>query len=130
MKTLRVGIASLNEMKARTLAIAKGDLKTKPTDPKIWFPSVESFARVLSNGNHDLLRTIADKRPGSLAELSQLTGRHKSNLSRTLKTLENYGLVKLTRGSRGRVAADVPYREIILVFDVAGNSTSVSRHAA
>ena len=45
MKTLKVGIASYEQMKARTLAIAKGDLKPKAGDPKVWFTSPESFAK-------------------------------------------------------------------------------------
>ena len=35
MKTLKVGIASYEQMKARTLAIARGDLKPKAGDPKV-----------------------------------------------------------------------------------------------
>lgn len=114
MKTLRVGIASYNEMKAMTLAIARGQRKLAPRDPRIWFPSTESFARVLSAGNRDLLRVIAEKSPGSLEELAQLTGRKKPNLSRTLKTMENYGLVELDRGLRGRIAPKVIHDRIEL----------------
>lgn len=49
MKTLEVGIASYADMKARTMAIARGELRPKPGDPKVWFTSPESFAKVLSN---------------------------------------------------------------------------------
>jgi predicted transcriptional regulator len=34
-KTLKVGIASYEEMKARTRAIARGDVKPRPGDPKV-----------------------------------------------------------------------------------------------
>lgn len=44
-------------------------------------------AKVLSAGNRKLLQVIAEKAPDSLDELAQLTGRAKSNLSRTLKTM-------------------------------------------
>ena len=37
MKTLRVGIASYNEMKAMTLAVARGQRKLTQRDPRIWF---------------------------------------------------------------------------------------------
>lgn len=114
MKTLRVGIASYNEMKAMTLAIARGQRKLTPRDPRIWFPSTESFARVLSASNRDLLRVIAEKAPASLEELAQLTGRKKPNLSRTLKTMANYGLVDLKRGLRGRIAPKVTHDRIEL----------------
>ena len=79
MKTLRVGIASYNEMKAMTLAVARGQRKLAPREPRIWFPSTESFARVLSAGNRDLLRLIAEKAPSSLEELTRLSGRRKPN---------------------------------------------------
>jgi predicted transcriptional regulator len=114
MTTLKVGIASYEEMKALTMAVARGQRKLTVKDPRVWFPSTESFAKVLSAGNRDLLRMIADKAPGSLEELAQLAGRKKSNLSRTLKTMANYGLVRLERGQRGRIAAKVVHDRIVL----------------
>jgi predicted transcriptional regulator len=71
-------------MKARTLRIARGDQRPEADDPKVWFTLTESFAKVLSAGNRDLLSVIAEKSPGSLEQLSEMTGRAKSNLSRTL----------------------------------------------
>ena len=114
MNALKVGIASYDEMKAMTLAIARGKRKLAPHEPRVWFPSTESFARVLSARNRDLLRVIAEKKPSSLDELAQLTGRRKPNLSRTLRTMANYGLVHLDRGARGRVAPRVIYDRIEL----------------
>jgi len=114
MSTLKVGIASYEEMKTLTLAVARGQRKLALEEPRVWFPSTESFAKVLSAGNRDLLRVIAEKAPESLYELAQLTGRKKSNLSRTLKTMANYGLVRLERGPRGRIAAKVLHDRIEL----------------
>lgn len=114
MTTLKVGIASYEEMKARTLRIARGEERAGSDDPKVWFTSMESFAKVLSVGNRELLRVIAEKAPGSLAELSEMTGRAKSNLSRTLKKMADYGLVRLERGERGRVAPRVLYDAVEL----------------
>ena len=48
MTTLKVGIASYREMKARTLAIARGQRRLAPGEPKVWFTSTESFAKMLS----------------------------------------------------------------------------------
>lgn len=119
MKTLKVGIAPYEEMKARTLAIAKGELKPRPNDPKVWFTSPESFARVLSNRNRALLGVIAESRPASLHELAARTGRTPGNLSRTLRTMERYGLVRLNRGVRGAVRPEVPYREVRIEMELA-----------
>jgi predicted transcriptional regulator len=74
-------------------------------EPGVWFTSTESFAKILSAGNRELLRIISEAAPGSIEELAQLTGRAKSNLSRTLKTMAGYGLVRLERGERGRIAS-------------------------
>ncbi len=100
MTTLKVGIADYEEMKARTMRIARGEEKPAPSDPKVWFTSTESFAKVLSAGNRELLRIIAEKAPASLEELAEITGRAGSNLSRTLKTMESYGLVRLEKEGR------------------------------
>jgi predicted transcriptional regulator len=119
MSTLKVGIASYDEVKALTLAIARGQRKLAPQEPQVWFPSTESFARVLSAGNRDLLRILVESAPGSLEELAHLTGRQKPNLSRTLKTMANYGLVRLERGPRGRIAAKVIHDRIELDLPLA-----------
>ena len=95
MKTLIIGIASKDEIKERTLAIARRKLKPKKSDPKIWFSSIESLSQVLSTKNRILLEIIKTNNPRNLKELAELTGRARSNLSRTLKNMHKYGLVDL-----------------------------------
>jgi predicted transcriptional regulator len=114
MTTLKVGIATYEDMKARTLAVARGERRVARDEPKVWFTSTESFAKVLSAGNRELLRIIAEKAPGSLDELAQITGKAKSNLSRTLRTMAGYGLVRLERGERGRIAPKVTHDRVEL----------------
>jgi predicted transcriptional regulator len=63
MTTLKVGIASYQDMKARTMAVARGEHRIAPDEPKVWFTSTESFAKVLSAGNRDLLRVIVEQAP-------------------------------------------------------------------
>lgn len=116
MTTLKVGIASYEDMKARTLAVARGVQQVTRGDPKVWFVSTESFAKVLSAGNRDLLRVIAEQAPGSLDELARITGKAKSNLSRTLKTMAGYGLISLERGERGRITPRVSHDRVELVL--------------
>ena len=72
---------------AADMAVARGERRIAPGEPKVWFTSTESFAKVLSAGNRDLLRVIAEQAPASLDELARITGKAKSNLSRTLKTV-------------------------------------------
>lgn len=114
MRTLKIGIASYDRMKARTIAVARGEHKPAGNEPTVWFTSIESFARVLSARNRELLSLIAQEKPESLSRLATLAGRNKSNLSRTLKTMSHYGLVELTRGERGTVAPRVKYDRISL----------------
>jgi predicted transcriptional regulator len=113
-RTLRVGIASYEEMKARTMQVARGERRIGPGEPKVWFTSTESFAKVLSAGNRDLLRVITEQSPALLDELARITGKAKSNLSRTLKTMAGYGLVTLERGERGRIAPKVVHDRVEL----------------
>ncbi|MGA2312092.1 MAG: helix-turn-helix domain-containing protein [Xanthobacteraceae bacterium] len=108
-KILRIGIASREQMKARTIAIARGEHKPSPDEPKVWFTSMESLAQVLSSKNTLLLEMIRRARPASLKELAELTGRQLSNLSRSLRTMERYRLVKLDRSDEGTVVPTVPY---------------------
>ena len=81
---------------------------------------MESFAKVLSQRNRELLEMIAREKPDSLTELAELAGRYKSNLSRTLKTMSQYGLVELRRGERGRLVASVPYDQVRLDVSLTG----------
>ncbi len=113
-RILRIGIASRAEMRARTLAIARGELKPSPSDPKVWFSSLESLAQVLSTKNQALLETIRQEEPQSLKELAGLSGRAESNLSRTLQTLAQYGFVRLTKAEGRRVVPEVLYDRVAL----------------
>lgn len=62
MSALKVGIISYEEMKARTIAIARGELKPSPDEPKIFFNSPKSLADVLSEKNKQLLRLLCNQR--------------------------------------------------------------------
>jgi predicted transcriptional regulator len=127
MTTLKVGIASYKEMKARTMAVARGARRIAADEPKVWFTSTESFAKVLSAGNRELLQMIAKEAPTSLDELARITGRAKSNLSRTLKTMEGYGLVRLERGEKGRITPKVIHDRVELDLSLVGSRDSTDQ---
>jgi len=109
MKILKIGIMSLESMRAYSIAVAKGEHKPKRSDPKVWFTSVESVARVLSERNRELLSLIVARKPESLKELEDYSGRNVASLSRTLKTMERYGIVSLNKGKQGRIRPHVEY---------------------
>lgn len=89
-----VGIMSKEAYVKRTIAIAKGEYKPQKEEPTIWFDSLRSMAEALNDDNRALLRLIIEKKPQSITELGDLSGRKKSNLSKTIRMLENYGIVR------------------------------------
>ena len=125
MKTLNTSIAAYGRINARPLASASGEHKPAKGELKVWFTSIESFAEVLSGRNRELLALIARQKPHALTELAELAGRNKSNLSRTLKTMSYYGLVKLKEGERGTVVPWLRYHRVSLDVSL----TSQSREA-
>ena len=117
MKTVKIGIMSQKEIRERTLAIARGEYKPRPDEPKIWFTSIRSLAEVLSDDNRALLQIIIEKNPHSIRELSELSGRESSNLSRTLKTLSIYGFIKLEKINK-TICPIVKAAHFNVVFDI------------
>ncbi|MBC8438904.1 MAG: transcriptional regulator [Deltaproteobacteria bacterium] len=96
-KILKIGIISREDYKKRTIAVARGEYKPRKNEPKVWFESVQSMAQILSSENQILLRIIKEQKPESLKELALVSGRKRSNLSRTLNTMSRYGIVDLVK---------------------------------
>ena len=124
MTTLKIGIASAADYKARTMAIARGELKPTAQAPKVWFTSIESVAKILSDRNRELLTVIAEEKPESLQALVDRTGRAKSNLSRTLKTMERYGLVRMEKRPNRALAPRTTYDDIRLDLSLRSKSAA------
>lgn len=97
MKAIVAGILPQDKIQERVLSIARGDYKPKSGEPKVWLTSMRPLAEVLSDENRALLRTIKETRPESITSLVEVTGRRPGNLSRTLKTMSNYGIVEMKR---------------------------------
>lgn len=107
--TLRIGIASREHIKRRSIEIAAGKRRRRPDEPRIWFTSLDAILRVLSDKNLLLLEMIRNSQPASVTELAESLGQKKSNVSRTLHKLEQFGLVDFEPGEGGRVAPRVNY---------------------
>ena len=118
-KVMKVGVMPYRDMKARTIAIARGRYKPTSGEPKVWFTSLKSLASVLSEDNQALLQAIREHNPESIAELQEITGRAASNLTRTLHMLERYGLIELQVAPRtlGR-AGRAPLKPVVLADGV------------
>ena len=102
MKKISIGIMSREEYQKRTIAIASGKYKPKRGEPKVFFNSMKSLSEVLSDKNRELLKIIAEQKPDTITELAAISGRELSNVSRTLKTLERYGIVETKRGRHSK----------------------------
>lgn len=91
---------------------------TEEPTPTIWFASWRQLAGVLSDENRALLHLMREKQPRTVLELANLSGRAASNLSRTLRKLEGYGLVKLHRSADTRaVRPEAVATEFLVVLD-------------
>ena len=121
-RKLVVGIASHEDLKARSLAIAKGEYTPKRGEPKVWFTSLESFAKVLSKRNVELLQIIAEHQPVGYKELEDLSGRTKPSLSRTLRTMERYGLVRLEEGPERKIIPHALFTDVELKYPLLATS--------
>lgn len=99
-KTMVVGIMPLKDMRRYTMAIACGKHTPSPDEPKVWFESEKVLAQVLCAENKALLQMIIEREPQSISELAEMSGRVKGNLSRTLKKMQNLGLVVIQKNGK------------------------------
>jgi len=113
----RIGIMSEKLIRMRLLAIAQGVYTPKAGEPKVWYTSLNAISQLLRPENIELLRIIDSERPESLTQLSQLTGRAKSNLSNTLKSLSEKGFVRLEKGTGKAVKPVAVFTDFEIVTD-------------
>ena len=73
-------------------------------NPNIWFPSDAALQSILTDSACDLLQTLRDRQPRSIAEISEITGHSYAAVPRMLNSLKNHKLIELFC-SEGRVQA-------------------------
>src|SRR5438309_4610364 len=73
-RLLRVAIAPREDIMRYTRDIVAGRRRRAADDPDVWFTSVESFAKVLSEKNRALLAMIAERGPDSIDTLAATSG--------------------------------------------------------
>jgi predicted transcriptional regulator len=73
-KILRVGIATVQEQRTRSLAIAAGTRQRGDDEPNVWFSSVTAMARVLSDENMGILKVVREQQRDPMDSYSQ--GKH------------------------------------------------------
>jgi predicted transcriptional regulator len=114
MKTAKV--QSLQSLREEMKAVARGERPAPPDAAKPSFNSVEAVVRLLTPDNRRLLALIRDRRPQSVAELVEITGRAQPNLTRTLAKLEAAGFIRMKTVGR-RKAPSVAVKRIVVEID-------------
>lgn len=110
-------IMNHHELKAEMQAVARGERAAPADAAQPSFNSVEALTRLLTPENRQLLATIRDRKPQSVAELAQLTGRAASNLTRTLEKLCAAGLVHMQASGGRRLAPTADVGRIVIEID-------------
>ncbi|MFO1186954.1 MAG: MarR family transcriptional regulator [Alphaproteobacteria bacterium] len=96
-------IQSHKALKAEMKAVARGSRPASADASVPSFNSAQALLRLLTPENRSLLAVLRDKKPQSIAELSQMTGRAQPNVTRTLMKLEAIGLIRMRQEGRRKV---------------------------
>ena len=112
----RYKIQSLRSLREEMKAVARGERSAAADAARPSFNSLEAVIRLLTPANRRLLALIRDRKPGSIAELVQMTGRAQPNLTRTLAKLQAAGFVTMTTIGR-RKAPKVSVKKILVEID-------------
>lgn len=112
----RAKVKSLQSLREEMRAVARGERPAPPDAAKPSFNSVEAVVRLLTPDNRRLLALIRDRKPQSVAELGEITGRAQPNLTRTLAKLEAAGFIRMKTVGR-RKAPSVTVKRIVVEID-------------
>jgi len=118
MTTLKVGIASYEQMKARTLAIARGKQRARRYDPKSGSRRWRALRKFSQTATAPFWPSSRKSNLPRWPNFQSSPARAKSNLSRTLKTMERYGFVQLCQGQGRKIVPGVLYSAIALAVPI------------
>ena len=109
-------VQSLRSLREEMKAVVRGDRAAPADAAKASFNSVDALVRLLTPENRRLLALIRDRKPQSVAELVELSGRAQPNLTRTLAKLESAGFITMKAVGR-RKAPSVAIKKIVVEID-------------
>lgn len=112
----RIKVQSLRSLREEMRAVARGARRAPADAGRPSFNSVEAVIRLLTPANRRLLAIIRDRKPKSVADLVQMTGRAQPNLSRTLAKLEAAGFIAMRTVGR-RKAPTASVKKIVVEID-------------
>lgn len=109
-------IQSLHSLKDEMKAVGRGERPAPPDAARASFNSVEAVVRLLTPENRKLLAIIRDRKPESVTELVEITGRAQPNLTRTLAKLEAAGFVR-TKSTGRRKSLSTTIKKLVVEID-------------
>ncbi|MGY3614537.1 HVO_A0114 family putative DNA-binding protein [Bradyrhizobium sp. USDA 10063] len=110
-------VQNLRSLRDEMKAVARGE-RPAPADAAIpSFNSVDAVVRLLTPENRELLAIIRDRKPQSVAELVQMSGRAQPNLTRTLAKMEAVGFIRMRAAGHRRKAPSVTIKKIVVEID-------------
>jgi predicted transcriptional regulator len=110
-------VQNLRSLRDEMKAVARGE-RPAPADAAIpSFNSVDAVVRLLTPENRELLAIIRDRKPQSVAELVQMSGRAQPNLTRTLAKMEAAGFIRMKAAAHRRKAPSVTIKKIVVEID-------------
>jgi predicted transcriptional regulator len=119
-------VQSLRSLRDDMKAVARGE-RPAPADAAMpSFNSVDAVVRLLTPENRELLAIIRDRKPQSVAELVQMSGRAQPNLTRTLAKMEAAGLIRMKAVDCRRKAPSVMIKKIVIEIDPYSNRDHLS----
>ena len=109
-------IQNLRSLREEMKAVVRGERPAPADAAKPSFNSIDAMARLLTPENRRLLALIRDRKPQSVAELVEMSGRAQPNLTRTLAKMESAGFITMKVVGR-RKAPSVAVKKIVVEID-------------
>ena len=109
-------VQNLRSLREEMKAVARGERPASVDAGKPSFNSVDAMVRLLTPENRQLLALIRDRKPQSVAELVEMSGRAQPNLTRTLAKMEAAGFITMKAVGR-RKAPTVAVKKIVVEID-------------
>jgi len=128
----RIGIMAEQLLRKRIIAIAQGKYQPAEDEPKVWYTSLNAISQILNPENIALLRLIDTEKPENISALAEMSGRKKSNLSNTLKSLCEKGFARLDKGEGRNLKPVALYCdfEIVISKDIEDRFLALDQDAA
>ncbi len=109
-------VQTLRSLREEMKAVVRGERPAPADAAEPTFNSVDAVVRLLTPENRQLLAIIRDRKPQSVAELVEMSGRAQPNLTRTLAKMESAGFITMKAVGR-RKAPRVAVKKIVVEID-------------